>query len=149
MFDGQCCQMGIGHQVGRGFGTQQHLLKDCPVLFRRADDFGAGLVYPTLDTGYSLLKEKGAFEDSRIGADPNKCGKHCPAQTDGIAAGKLFIPPLSGLNMVSIQGILGIKKDIGINQDQRYPSPSMSAKSSPILSKLRPARNPMAIGSVR
>ena len=63
MFNGQCSQMSIGHQIRGGFAIDKQLSEHVPVVFCRNHYSCAGLVEPVLDACGGLVE---AVDDYRL-----------------------------------------------------------------------------------
>jgi hypothetical protein len=66
MFYSKSCQMGVCNQISYNLTLRKHLLKYCPVLFSRSNDFCTGLVQPALYAGNCLFKGERLIENSGI-----------------------------------------------------------------------------------
>lgn len=73
MLNSQSGQMGVCNQIGDSLTFLEHLLKDNPMSFGRADDSRTRLVEPALYAGKRLFERKRVLEDPWVGRYPNKC----------------------------------------------------------------------------
>ncbi len=132
----QSGQVGIADQVGTGLDCEQHAPKDFPVALGGLDNTCTRLIKPACHSLHGLINRKRPCENPGVGSNSDKGRNHRPAQAYPLAPGKLGIPPDACSLMQRAQPVFGIEEDIGINQDQRKESPSASANSSWMLSRL-------------
>lgn len=73
--------MGVWNQIAHSLSLEEQVLQNSPVLLSRPDNPRVWLIKPALHPQGSLINGKWILKDPGVGSNPDKPGKHSPAET--------------------------------------------------------------------
>src|ERR1051325_9163359 len=95
---------------------------------------GRGLGKPGRHNVCGFIYRKWLFEDSRVRGDPQKSPKTQPCESEETGSRQRRFQPLTTRVVLVGTGVIGVQKEVGIDENHRCCGPSTRSRSSPMLS---------------
>jgi len=142
MFDRQCCDLSVRNEISTTACGSEYALQGCRVSFRRYRNPNSRAREPGFDTfpgGFHAHRLSAV--NSGIGNNTQERGEALPGKTDPGSLCDLVIQPSCCL-VVPRAGRRGINQNIRVHQDHLWSSPSITARTSEMLSRFGSKQGP-------
>ncbi len=147
IFHRQCGQVGVGDKGAWRLSVDDHLSEKQPVIVTWRQEANVRLLDPTIYDLDGFLNGETLSREARIGHDTQECGNSLPRQSYGRSFGEHLLDPDAGLGVMRRRAVIGIEKNIRVENNHRRAGPSTASSNCSTLSYARPGGNPSLRGT--